>query len=318
MQPMVRNAGEAMGVSAELNLTDPSKGLYKSSVQVDTLHEIENMIRGEVPTAENGFSGLKSPKWPSELPRIDQPLADKGAELYNIHCVGCHRPAVTSAKFFDFNNKEWWTKNEIGEPLLKVENIPISHIGTDFAAAEDMANRTVEIPSNVGVKNYSFGLALGDVVENTVNFWYDQQDPPWNKVKRFTKEKRQEYDGNVPNEIRAELAYKVRSLNGIWATPPYLHNGSVPTIDDLLGDPEARPKTFYLGNREYDPVKVGYKTDVLANGFRFDTSLRGNSNRGHEFRKDFSTEKGKEIKGVIGPALSTDERKAIIEYLKTL
>jgi RoxA-like, cytochrome c-like len=318
MQPMVRNAGEAMGVSAELNLTDPSKRLYKSSVQVDTLHEIENMIRGEVPTAENGFSGLKSPKWPSELPRIDQPLADKGAELYNIHCVGCHRPPVTSAKFFDFNNKEWWTKNEIGEPLLKVENIPISHIGTDFAAAEDMANRTVEIPSNVGVKNYSFGLALGDVVENTVNFWYDQQDPPWNKVKRFTKEKRQEYDGNVPNEIRAELAYKVRSLNGIWATPPYLHNGSVPTIDDLLGDPEARPKTFYLGNREYDPVKVGYKTDVLANGFRFDTSLRGNSNRGHEFRKDFSTEKGKEIKGVIGPALSTDERKAIIEYLKTL
>ena len=315
MQPMVRNAGEALGVSAELNVTDPSKGLYKSSVRVDTLHEIEKMIRGEVPTAEKGFSGLKSPKWPDFLPPIDRKLAAQGAELYKMHCQECHRPPVSSKEFFDFNNKDWWTKNKIDEPLLKVENVPIKHIGTDFAAAVDMANRTVEIPSNLGIKNYSFGLALGDLVENTVNFWYDQQDPPWNKVKRFPKETRQAYDGNVPNEIRAELAYKVRSLNGIWATPPYLHNGSVPSIEDLLGDPEKRPKTFYLGNREYDPVKLGYKIDPLTNGFEFDTSIRGNSNRGHEFRKEF--DKNKKVKGLIGPALSQDERNALIEFLKT-
>ena len=120
----------------------------------------------------------------------------------------------------------------------------------------------------------------------------------------------------MPNELREDLAYKVRPLNGVWATPPYLHNGSVPTIDDLLGDPEKRPPTFYLGSREYDPVKLGYKTDPITNGFEFDTSIRGNSNRGHEFRKDYS--KDKEIKGVIGPALSVDDRKALIEYLKTL
>ena len=120
----------------------------------------------------------------------------------------------------------------------------------------------------------------------------------------------------MPNELRGELAYKVRPLNGIWATPPYLHNGSVPTIDDLLGDPEKRPPTFYLGSREYDPVKLGYKTDPITNGFKFDTSIRGNSNRGHEFRKDFR--KDKEIKGVIGPELSEGDRKALIEYLKTL
>jgi hypothetical protein len=120
----------------------------------------------------------------------------------------------------------------------------------------------------------------------------------------------------MPNELRGELAYKVRPLNGVWATPPYLHNGSVPTVEALLGPPEDRPKKFYLGNREYDPVNLGYKFDKIDNGFEFDTSIRGNSNRGHEFRKDFS--KDKEIKGVIGPALSADDRKALIEYLKTL
>jgi hypothetical protein len=110
--------------------------------------------------------------------------------------------------------------------------------------------------------------------------------------------------------------YFASTLGGLWLSGPYLHNGAVPTIDDLLGDPEQRPKKFYLGSREYDPVKLGYKSDPIAGGFEFDTSIRGNSNRGHEFRKDY--DKNKEIKGVIGPALSADDRKALIEYLKTL
>jgi mono/diheme cytochrome c family protein len=312
MQPMVRNAGESLGVSAELNLTDPSKDLYKSSVDIKSLDEMEQMIKGNSPpNAKDGFSGLKSPKWPGDiLPPIDQKLAAQGAELYRTHCEGCHRPPVTSAAFYDFNNKDWWTKNQIGEAILKVENIPISHIGTDPAQAADMANRTVATPANLDIRETSFALALGAVVEKTVNYIYDQRKPPMNAAER------QAANGNMKNELRKDLAYKVRPLNGIWATPPYLHNGSVPTIDDLLGDPEKRPTKFVLGNREYEPEKLGYKTDPFKNGFEFDTSIRGNSNRGHEFRKDF--DKNKEIKGVIGPALSADDRKALIEYLKTL
>jgi mono/diheme cytochrome c family protein len=311
MQPMVRNAGESLGVSAELNLTDPSKGLYKSSVDVKSLDEMEQMIKGKnPPNAKDGFSGLKSPKWPGDiLPPINQTLADKGAELYKTHCQECHRPPVTSEAFYNFSNEKWWTKNLVDEAILKVENIPIAHIGTDPAQAEDMANRTVALPENLGIKDNRFGFALKYLVENTVNYIYDQPKPP------LSKEERQRLDGNMPNEIQAELAYKVRPLNGVWATPPYLHNGSVPTIEDLLGDPEKRPPTFYLGSREYDPVKLGYKTDPITNGFKFDTSIRGNSNRGHEFRKDYN--KDKEIKGVIGPELSEGDRKALIEYLKT-
>ena len=312
MQPMVRNAGESLGVSAELNLTEPSKGLYKSSVNIKALDDMEMMIKGKKPpNAKDGFSGLQSPKWPGNiLPPIDQKLADEGARLYKTHCQECHRPPVTSAEFYDFNNKDWWTKNEAGEAILKVENVPISHIGTDDAQAADMLARTVAVPENLGIKNPSFAFALGELVEKTVNYSFDQKKPPVSEAER------KRIDGYMPNELRGELAYKVRPLNGVWATPPYLHNGSVPTIDDLLGDPEKRPKKFFLGNREYDPVTLGYKTDPIKNGFLFDTSIRGNSNRGHEFRKDYN--KDKEIKGVIGPELSEGDRKALIEYLKTL
>ena len=118
-------------------------------------------------------------------------------------------------------------------------------------------------------------------------------------------------NGNRPNGIQAPLAYKVRPLNGIWATPPYLHNGSVPTIDALLSPASERPAKFYLGNREYDPVKLGYRTEELSNGFEFDTSLPGNSNRGHEFSDD-------KRDGVIGPKLSPEDRKALLEFIKTL
>ena len=77
---------------------------------------------------------------------------------------------MTSEAFYDFNNKDWWTKNQAGEPILKVENIPISHIGTDPAQAADMLARTVAVPENLGIKSSSFAFALGELVEKTVNY----------------------------------------------------------------------------------------------------------------------------------------------------
>ncbi|MBR1213595.1 di-heme-cytochrome C peroxidase [Bradyrhizobium sp. JYMT SZCCT0180] len=306
MQPMVRNAGEALGVSAELNLLDPSKGLFKSSVDIDRLNEMEQMIAGDPPSLEKGFSGLKSPRWPSDiLPAIDEKLAAQGGELYKVHCQECHRPPVSTKAFFDFNNKDWWSKNEVGQPVLKIENIPIEHIGTDPAQAADMMSRTVAIPPHLGIDKSDFADALRLLVAKTVNVIYDQR--------KLDDKQRNAMNGNMPNEIQGKLEYKVRPLNGVWATPPYLHNGSVPNVYALLSPVEERPKKFYLGNREYDPVNLGYKHDKLTNGFEFDTSIRGNWNTGHEF-----ADKPPKTKGVIGKKLAPDERKAIIEYLKTL
>jgi hypothetical protein len=116
------------------------------------------------------------------------------------------------------------------------------------------------------------------------------------------------------------LAYKGRSLNGIWATAPYLHNGSVPTLYDVLlpkrmdGDPvgeEYRPDTFVVGSREFDPVKVGFIRQGYE-GFVLDTSLPGNSNLGHEY----GTIHDKRVKKGEVKAMTKDERRDLLEYLK--
>jgi hypothetical protein len=94
-------------------------------------------------------------------------------------------------------------------------------------------------------------------------------------------------------------------LEGIWLRAPYLHNGSVPTLADLLNDPAQRPKTFYRGYDVVDPHRVGFVSDgaeAQRVGFRYDTAVAGNSNNGH----------------LWGTTLSSTDKRAVIEYLKTL
>lgn len=102
--------------------------------------------------------------------------------------------------------------------------------------------------------------------------------------------------------------YLAQPLNGIWLTGPYLHNGSVPTLDDLLKPPEQRPATFVRGLELIDLVKGGYAApacrpqDYAGPGFCYDTRLEGNSNGGH----------------VYGAGLGEVERRALVHYLLTL
>ncbi|WCU49425.1 hypothetical protein KKY78_15285 [Pseudomonas aeruginosa] len=100
------------------------------------------------------------------------------------------------------------------------------------------------------------------------------------------------------------MAYKARPLNGIWASPPYLHNGSVATLYDLLLPPDLRPRTFYTGSVEFDPVNVGYITDAGgANRFLFDSGEPGNANGGHDYGN---------------AQFNEQQRRALVEYMKTL
>jgi hypothetical protein len=104
---------------------------------------------------------------------------------------------------------------------------------------------------------------------------------------------------------RATGQYLARPLNGIWATGPYLHNGSVPTLYDLLHS-EQRPAKFKTGGREFDPVKIGYQGDLTIsapNVWVFDTSQPGNSNIGHSGE-------------AFGTLLPEDQKAALLEYLK--
>jgi RoxA-like, cytochrome c-like len=129
----------------------------------------------------------------------------------------------------------------------------------------------------------------------------------------FAKEKAGWFLGGKPGVPSS--GYQAPPLDGVWATAPYFHNGSVPTLDGVLNS-KARPavytRSFRTGEDEFDKEKVGWKVravpppgpEVPAFERRkvYDTSLPGRSNRGH----------------LYGDGFSPAERKAVIEYLKTL
>jgi mono/diheme cytochrome c family protein len=99
--------------------------------------------------------------------------------------------------------------------------------------------------------------------------------------------------------------YSNLPIDGCWARAPYLHNGSVPTLWDLLEPPERRPRLFHRGYNLYDPVKLGYLShgsEAERVGFRYDTTVSGNGNQGH----------------VYGTTLTDREKWDLIEFLKTL
>jgi hypothetical protein len=136
--------------------------------------------------------------------------------------------------------------------------------------------------------------------------WKDHYNDSW-----FAKEN----SGNG-YKVMATKGYQAPPLDGIWATAPYFHNGSVPTVYHVLNS-KTRPKIFTRSFKTdwdaYDPVKLGWKVQVLNQGPNpmspaieqrkvYDTTQPGRGNRGHTF----------------GDTLTEEERRAVIEYLKTL
>jgi hypothetical protein len=115
-------------------------------------------------------------------------------------------------------------------------------------------------------------------------------------------------------------AYRPRPLEGVWATAPFLHNGSIPSIYQLLLPAEERDAQFYLGRKEYDPRHLGLKVEKYKGAFKFDTTITGNSNLGHEFNDGLCGDGviGYEIKDRPGYCrqFTEQERRAILEYLK--
>jgi hypothetical protein len=356
-QPLIRNAGEALGVAALINLSpDPAPGaLFRSSVDIENLSSIETMLRGPDPFKQNPpeFGGLRSPKWPAEIfqddPawKIDPARVTKGRAIYAEICAECHLGPVNDHAFdTQFPDKSFWTSPHLQKdgdgPVLDEVQMGVGGMGTDPGQSHVLMLRTVEVPGFLDLEpdrdltkrwgcsgvpastttDMSFAIALMIMVEKASDKWMedhkltdDQKQALWRSRK------------NCPNPGDAKQThYRARPLNGVWATAPYLHNGSVPSLYWMLKPAAERPKQFCMGTRDFDPQQVGFHVEpgekaacrhgeTLFPAVNSDGStVTGNSNLGHSLEGT----PGPGKPGVIGRLLTDDERYDLIEYLKTL
>ncbi len=301
-----RNIGEVIGVFGEvetktthwLGLID---GGFKSSIQTSELRKLEKVV-----------AKLHSPVWPVQLPAINQDLAKKGRVLYEQHCIACHVDInrtdpnrmiqVRMTTLDQVKTDPMMAKNAIFNKGKsgKFEGLPRYYVAGDplpkVAPAIDIANH----------------LMVGVIKNNPLQAYFAQKDA--NKFGHGDEIHPPKYvNGKVieaGQEVseKALLAYKARPLNGVWSSAPFLHNGAVPNLYQLLLPAKDRVKQFYLGSMEFDTKNVGYEMTQVKEAFLFDTMLAGNSNAGHEYGAGYGNV----------PALTEDERWALIEYIKTL
>jgi mono/diheme cytochrome c family protein len=221
---------------------------------------------------EAAMEQIQPPAFPGY---VDAEAAERGAKLYAENCSSCH-------------DRARWT-GPYTQRKRDLQLFALDVIGTD-------PNNVLAFSRTVDASALGLGTAIPvteglDFVSGSV----------------LAKQGRAQ-DGP---QFRAPQAYRARPLDGIWAAAPYLHNGSVLTMDELLGPPAERRDAFRLSTSpELDTARLGLVEP--AEGWVYDTSKPGNSNAGHEFRDAPAG-----TSGVIGRALSKAERSDLIEFLKT-
>ncbi len=325
-----RNVGEVIGVFGEV-VTPPNKASNRfiSSVHVDNLVALEQQL-----------SKLQPPRWPREILPVDPVLAQEGKALFHDQCAACH----VELPRHDLKTKTGPDK----QPLERMSSLAPRGaeppIGTDpwmacNAAMAEIGTGRLAGRSIDGKGGATFGprAPVADVLTHVVKGVMSTDTPTIAAaaVRGFLgiRNRPQPYAGPTPRAMangaidadpfaerraacdaaaaagtKATLAYKARPLTGVWATGPFLHNGSVPTLYDLLLPPDQRPVKFNIGSRELDPVRVGFVTTPGPDNdfvFRvYDDNghlIEGNSNKGHDYGNAL---------------LSEHQRQALVAYLK--
>jgi hypothetical protein len=365
-QPIIRNAGEALGVYALVNLSPDTTAdaLFRSTVAIENLDRIETMLRGPDPSSQKpmGFAGLKPPKWPSQLfaddPawKIDPARVEKGRAIYAEICVECHLGPVDDPVFDQqYPAKSFWSSKQWDAKKMVLDQVqkPVAGMGTDPGQANVLAKRRVEVPGFLNLQpreilgdrwgcpdmpaassEMPYSIALMMVVDVVSRKWMadrsltkEQGDALWGPRRNCPNDgKNPEYSAKQSLQQAVKPRYRARPLNGVWATAPYLHNGSVPSLYWLLSPAAERPKEFCMGLRDFDPHEVGFlvPTDGTSNCKTGETLFSttnsdgspalGNGVLGHSLEATPGADKP----GVIGRLLQDDERYDLIEYLKTL
>ncbi|MBV9727146.1 MAG: hypothetical protein JO299_18435 [Gammaproteobacteria bacterium] len=291
--PLARNYGETQGVYMPMDLTSksPSEGLFVSNARLRNLEKIEELLEHLAP-----------PKWPEEIfGKIDQSKAAAGKKLFTQRCAGCHNSYPY----------KWTEPNKYGKRFIEVGMVPQTYVGTDPTQFEDFqpyvltAQLAPYMPEPFKDRvTVPTAVLKGTVSAALLEAALKKLNPSAEEAVKLHGYR------EVPAPQGPVRCYKAAPRDGIWAEPPYLHNGSVPNLYEMLIPAAERSKTFHVG-REFDPVKVGVDTSDNS-GYLFDTTLEGNSNTGHSFQD------GPRGNGVIGPKLTDEQRWALIEYLKSI
>lgn len=300
--PLARNIAQVIGVNAGLfawaqtteSAPSEKSERFRSFVDASSLKNLESLARR-----------LPPPRWPSFFPSIDRELAARGKELYHgnkirgikNHCAHCHVAAPIK-------------NNSPGGPRLHVTVVPLKEIGTDPLYLENFSRRTVDTgPLQRGRMS---AKEASELITNELMALSGASDDP-------------DYR-HVTNTWRDTAQYIARPHLAVWATAPFLHNGSVPNLYELLSPTRERHACFYLSpNMEFDPKHMGFVVEECTGtpasrdplgGFEYRTQLPGNGNKGHEFADTPDCDSTKST-GVLGCELPVENRWAIIEYLKT-
>ncbi|HEX6375239.1 MAG TPA: di-heme-cytochrome C peroxidase [Allosphingosinicella sp.] len=304
---LARNLGEVYGVFGTYR---PRKEwwhlaginfLHDNSADFEGLTELEDLVRLIGP-----------PKWRWGT---DPALVRRGAEIFNRSndqggCVACHgeRPGKTRFPF----RKTWAT------PILDVGTDSREHaILTRDAASGVLQGASIPVIMPPLKKTEpAFNLlklsVAGSIIQQYTTFAGLRQQAARTRTVRVTRtlppaqaELTEAFNPRAPDP-GGPYPYESRVLYGIWATAPYLHNGSVQSLAELLKPASQRAVSFPVG-RYYDTDAVGLAADQRGSPYMrvttgCDQRDSGNSRCGHEF----------------GTALTASEKKALLEYLKTL
>jgi len=279
---MERNIGQSLGVGA---VYDPAT--FAATSRLDNLNALEHMVYK-----------LTRPEWPADIfGPIDEAKATKGHDIYDRQCANCHEKpfAITPTGLVIY---QLFTLKETGVSPLAAQNFD----DTVIVDGKTLRFAAAAFSALEGVKKQYY--ASHNIPEQTQAEWEGRTrrpPPQWSPAMRSTLADAEKFP-----DSRGGRVYPAKPLAGIWATAPYLNNGSVANMWDLLTPPAARPGSFQLGSREYDVEKLGYRTTsdpkAPAPPWEFKASETGNSNAGH----------------VYGTTLSDDDKWALIEYLKKL
>lgn len=293
-----RNAGEVIGVFADVHVTPDYPGLkgYSSSIRPGNLDAIEDQLGRLLP-----------PAWPFQA--SPPALVAEGRALFEQKCQSCHQPL----KRADLKTPitavmtPIWGEGGVGtDPWMacnaftyrartgNLAGIPTGYLksreGSTFGEVADtremlaatvagsLAGKKREIAGSLARAFFGLPRPIAPLPQGFVEPETAQKSP---------EERLALCRQNASSPF---MAYKARPLSGIWATAPYLHNGSVKSLTELLWPPSRRAKSFAVGEVEFDPLNVGLGAAVPGGRWSLfrvaDESGReidGNSNGGHDY-----------------------------------